>query len=74
MRDEWLVLDLCGNGHRDLDGVVRSSKISISDDCSQQKETARNPDGPGVICRSEKPADSGGTGVACGRKSCKCRW
>ena len=21
-RDEWLVLDLCGNGHRDLDGVV----------------------------------------------------
>ena len=22
VRDEWLVLDLCGNGHRDLDGVV----------------------------------------------------
>ena len=21
-RDEWLVLDLCGNGHRDPDGVV----------------------------------------------------
>ena len=23
MRDEWLVLDLCGYGHRALDGVVR---------------------------------------------------
>ena len=23
VRDEWLVLDLCGNGHCDLDGVVR---------------------------------------------------
>ena len=23
MRDEWLVPDLCGNGHRDPDGVVR---------------------------------------------------
>ena len=23
MRDEWLVLDLCGNGHSDPDGVVR---------------------------------------------------
>ena len=23
MRDEWLVLDLCGNGYRDPDGVVR---------------------------------------------------
>ena len=23
MRDEWLVLDLCGNGHRDPDNVVR---------------------------------------------------
>ena len=22
-RDEWLVPDLCGNGHRDPDGVVR---------------------------------------------------
>ena len=25
MRDEWLVLDLCGNGHSDPDGVVRST-------------------------------------------------
>ena len=25
MRDEWLVLDLCGNGHGDPDGVVRST-------------------------------------------------
>ena len=25
MRDEWLVLDLCGNGHCDPDGVVRCS-------------------------------------------------
>ena len=23
VRDEWLVLDLCGNGHCDPDGVVR---------------------------------------------------
>ena len=23
MRDEWLVPDLCGNGHRDPDGIVR---------------------------------------------------
>ena len=23
MRDEWLVLELCGNGHSDPDGVVR---------------------------------------------------
>ena len=50
--------------------------------------TAWNPDGTGVICRSKKPADAdgpvqfagvkpadaGGTGVACGRKSCKCCW
>ena len=25
IRDEWLVLDLCGNGHRDPDGVVKST-------------------------------------------------
>ena len=25
MRDEWLVPDLCENGHRDPDGVVRST-------------------------------------------------
>ena len=80
-----------------LSGVP--SGISISDDCSQQKETdenaawrrqekrartpcrisktrttAWNPDGTGVICRSKRPADADGTGVACGRKSCKyCR-
>ena len=73
------------------------SGISMSDDCSQQKETdknaawkrqmkrartpcriskirttARNLDESGVICTSERPADAGGTGVACGRKSCKC--
>ena len=90
------------------------SGISISNDCSQQKETdetaawrpqmkrARTPcriskirtnswnpdgsgvicrserpadaDGTGVICRSERPADADGTGVACGRKNCKCCW
>ena len=74
-----------------LSGVP--SGISISDDCSQQRETdknaawqlehhagskirttAWNPDGAGVICRSEKPADAGGKGVACGHKSCKCCW
>ena len=43
MPDEWLVLDLCGNGHRDPDGVVGvPSGISISDDCSQQRETDKN--------------------------------
>ena len=36
--------------------------------------TAWNPDGICVVCRSVKPADAGGTGVACGRKSCKCCW
>ena len=40
MRDEWLVPDLCRTGHRDPDGVARS--ISISDDCSQLKETDKN--------------------------------
>ena len=69
-----------------LSGVP--SGISISDDCSQQKETdetaawrcqmkrartlcrisniqtsAWNPDGTGVICRSEKPADADGSGA-----------
>ena len=80
-----------------LSGVP--SGISISDDCSQQKETdenaawrrqmkrarkscriskirttAWNPDGTGVICRCVIPADAGGTGVACGRKSCRFCW
>ena len=80
-----------------LSGVP--SVISMSDDCSQQKETdknaawrrhmkrartpcrtskipttAWNPDGTGVVCRSVKPADADGTGVACGRKNCKCCW
>ena len=80
-----------------LSGVP--SGISMSDDCSQQKETDENaawrrqmkrartpcriskirttswnPSGSGVICRSVKPADAGGTGVACGRKSCMCCW
>ena len=27
VRDEWLVLDLCGNGHCDPDGVVRCLRI-----------------------------------------------
>ena len=71
--------------------------ISVSDDCSQQKETdentawrrqmkhhacriskigatAWNPDGTGVIYRSERPAVAGGTGVVCGRKSWKRCW
>ena len=80
-----------------LSGVP--SGFSISNDCSQQKETdenaawrrqmkrARTPcrmskiqttawnlDGTGVICRSERPADADGTGVACGCNSCKCCW
>ena len=75
-----------------LSGVP--SSISISDDCSQQKETAENvawrretpnetssntmqdiqdsewnPDGTGVICRSERPADADGTGAFCRRES-----
>ena len=29
MRDEWLVPDLCGNGHRDLDGVVRGDLLGF---------------------------------------------
>ena len=74
------------------------SGISISDDCSQQKETdknaawrrqmkrartpcrifkirttAWNPDGTGVICRSERPADADGTGAICRRETCR-RW
>ena len=43
LRDEWLVLDLCGMVIAILtvlSGVP--SVISISDDCSQQKETAGN--------------------------------
>ena len=38
--DEWMVPDLCGNGYRDLDGVVM--RTIWSDDCSQQKETDKN--------------------------------
>ena len=29
MRDEWLVLDLCGNGHSDPDGVVRCTILDF---------------------------------------------
>ena len=43
LRDEWLVLDLCGNGHCDPDGVVGGPFANpISDDCSRQKETDEN--------------------------------
>ena len=38
VRDEWLILDLCGNGHCDLDGVVNP----ISVDFSRQRETDEN--------------------------------
>ena len=79
-----------------LSGVP--SGISISDDCSQQKETDKNaawqrqmkrartpcriskirptswnPDGTGVICRSERLADADGTGAICRRETCG-RW
>ena len=44
VRDERLVLDLCGNGHCDPDGVVRWTACEFlwSDDCSRQKETDEN--------------------------------
>ena len=76
----------------------RPSGISISYDCSPQKETdknaawrrqmkrartscrifkiwttAWNPDGTGVICRSKRPADAGGTSAICRRQTCR-RW
>ena len=44
VRDERLVLDLCGNGHCDPDGVVRRTVCEShwSDDCCRQKETDEN--------------------------------
>ena len=44
VRDERLVLDLCGNGHCDPDGVVGRTACEShwSDDCSRQKESDEN--------------------------------
>ena len=44
MRDERLVLDLCGDGHCDPDGVVGRTVCGshLSDECSRQKETDEN--------------------------------
>ena len=105
----WNVRNICeANGwFRNCVGMVIAilmvlsgglSGISISDDCSQQKETdknaawrrqmkrgrtprrifkirtiAWNPDGTGVICRSNRPADAEGTGAICRRDTCR-RW
>ena len=41
MRDEWLVLDLCGGGHRDPDPRAPFGS-SISGDRSQLKGTDKN--------------------------------
>ena len=40
---------------------------------SKIRTTAWNPDGTGVICRSERPADADGTGAICRRETHK-RW
>ena len=43
-RDEWLVLDLCGNGHRGPDGVVRRTACEshFRQTVGRQKETDEN--------------------------------
>ena len=60
------------------------SGMSISDDCSQHKETDNNVAWRRQMKRARTPCrilkirtttwNPGGTGVACGRKICKCCW
>ena len=40
---------------------------------SKIRTTAWNPDGSGVTCRSERPADADGTGAICRHETCR-RW
>ena len=43
MRDEWLVPDLCGNGHRDPDGVIRRTISNFHFSCvATSNETSSN--------------------------------
>ena len=59
---------------RMLRGDAKMKRARTPCKISKIQTTAWNPDGIGVICRSERPADAGGTGGTCGRKSCKCFW
>ena len=77
MRDEWLVLDLCVGMVIAILTVLSSvpSGISISDDCSQQKETDENAVWQNQMKRARTPCriskirttawNSDGSGVIC---------